>query len=205
MENFDLMAKDFDTDRRIERAQAISNELRMHIVDSTAKSALEYGCGTGLVGLQLIHDFTTILFVDSSPNMIEQVKQKLLSLGRPTDSAICSDFMMTVPQGLKVDYIFTSMTLHHIKDTKTILSRFFNILNNEGHLLIVDIDQDNGSFHADHPDFDGHNGFDQPALADLAGEAGFAKVDTKTFYHGSKMVSGKNEPYTLFILDAVKK
>jgi len=69
---------------------------------------------------------------------------------------------------------------------------------------MVDINTDDGSFHAKYPDFDGHHGFDQTNLASLAIEVGFKKIDIKTFYHGDKTVNGKTNPYSLFILDAVK-
>ena len=204
MDDFNLMAKDFDTDRRVERAKIIADEIRLHISDGHIKSALEYGCGTGLVGIQLINDICSLLFVDSSCAMIEQVKHKLLSLGKASDYAICHDFMEDVPQDIMVDYIFSSLVLHHIKDTRAILSRLYNILNDEGHFIMVDINSDDGSFHAKYPDFDGHHGFEQIALTSLAREVGFKKVDIKTFYHGHKTVNSKTNPYSIFILDAVK-
>lgn len=204
MENFDLIARGYDTDTRIERAKAVSEEIRLHIVDGNIKSALEYGCGTGLVGFGLINDFNTLLFVDSSSGMIEQVKQKLRDMDKPADTAICGDFMTAIPENISVDYIFSSLVLHHIKDTRTILSAFYNILHNGGQLLIVDIDTDDGSFHAKHHDFDGHNGFDQSELISLATETGFRKVYAKTFYHESKTVDGEDKSYSLFILNAMK-
>jgi len=204
MEDFNLMAKDFDTDRRIERAKVIADEIRQHMHDGHAKSALEYGCGTGLVGFQLINDVESMLFVDSSAAMIEQVKQKLHSLGKSTDCADCHDFMVDVPNDIRADYIFSSLVLHHIKDTKAILSRLHGMLNNEGHLLIIDLNTDDGSFHAEYPHFDGHHGFEQPSIVSLATEVGFKKVGIKTFYHGYKTVNGNTNPYSLFILDATK-
>jgi len=69
---------------------------------------------------------------------------------------------------------------------------------------MVDINSDDGSFHAKYPDFDGHHGFEQSTLTSLAREVGFKKVDIKTFYHGHKTVNGKTNPYSIFILDAVK-
>jgi len=198
MEDFDKMAAGFDTTRRIERAKAIAGEIRSHITLGHEKSALEYGCGTGLIGFQLIDDFDSILFVDSSPAMIEQVKQKLLGLYKSADNAICYDFMSSVPPDMKVDYIFSSLVLHHITDTKGILSRFYDMLNDGGRVLIVDIDVDDGSFHSEYPDFDGYNGFEHEGLAELAIAVGFGAVDIRTFYCGSK--GGKE--YSLFILDA---
>ncbi|MCL2508420.1 MAG: methyltransferase [Oscillospiraceae bacterium] len=204
MEYFDLMAKEYDTDVRIKRAKAIADEIRLHIAGGQIKTALEYGCGTGLAGFQLLNDFDSILFADSSPEMIEQVKQKLLVLKKSTETAICCDFMTDSPQDLSVDCIFSVLVLHHIKDTKTILSRLYSALRDGGQLLMIDINTDDGGFHANHPGFDGHNGFDQSALIDLAVEAGFRKAEAKTFYHGSKTAGEEEKPYSLFILDAMR-
>ena len=204
MENFDLRAKDYDTDKRLKRAKAVADEIREHIVDGHRKSAIEYGCGTGLVGIQLVHEFKTLLFVDSSMGMIERVNQKLNELKNPAASALCCDFMNHIPQGLQADYIFSSLVLHHIKDTEKILKRLHNALCSGGHLLIVDVDKEDGSFHAKYPDFDGHNGFDQDFLAKLAVNTGFAEVKSQTFYHGSKTVDERDAAYSLFILDAKK-
>ncbi len=49
----------FDTDRRIERSTKIADEIRARIVDGRNKTAMDYGCGTGLVGLRLVNDFTS--------------------------------------------------------------------------------------------------------------------------------------------------
>ena len=75
MEDFNLMAIDFDNDNRMERAKVIADEIRLHLTNGHKKTALEYGCGTGLVGFNLIDEFNKVYFVDSSIGMIEQVKQ----------------------------------------------------------------------------------------------------------------------------------
>ena len=204
MEYFDLMAKEYDTDARMQRAKAIADEIRSHIAGGPAKTALEFGCGTGLVGLRLLDDFQSIRFVDSSPEMIEQVRRKLLALKKPTDAAICRDVMTGPPRDVSVDCVFSALVLHHIQDTKTILSRLYHMLRQDGRLLIVDINTDGGNFHINHPGFDGHNGFDQSALIALALEAGFRTVKANTFYHGSKMAKEEEKPYSFFILDAMR-
>ncbi|MCL2665926.1 MAG: class I SAM-dependent methyltransferase [Defluviitaleaceae bacterium] len=205
MNIFDIKAKGFDTDERIERAKFFADEIRLHIKDGASKTAMEYGCGTGLVGIRLFGDFKSVLFVDSSIGMIEQVKQKLIGINKPAEFAICRDFLIDCPNDLNADYIFTALTLHHIKNTKAILSHFFNVLNAGGHLLVIDINTDDGGFHADSPFFDGHHGFSQDALAGLVSEIGFANVNAKTFYRGSKKANGTDKPYSVFILDAAKR
>ena len=208
MENFNAMAKDFDTDRRIHRAKIISDKIRTHIAGGHKKSAMEYGCGTGLIGLQFVDDFNTLLLIDSSHEMINQVQQKLKNLNNPMISAICCDLCCDLLEGTAeippVDYIFSSLVLHHIQNTEAILRRFYDMLNKGGHLLIVDLNADDGSFHAEYPDFEGHNGFAHSTLIALAQKAGFKNTNIETFYHDSKVYKGKENPYSLFILDAAK-
>jgi len=201
MADFDSLAKDYDTDKRIKRAVYFSDELRLRITEGHNKTALEYGCGTGLVGFNLIYDFRLIVFVDSSAQMIEQVNQKLLSLGNTSSFAICRDFITDIPRGLKVDYIFTSLVLHHIEDTKTILSRFYSILNDKGHLFIIDkngINMGDGILRPSALDPDEYDGFDQFAMTSLAKEIGFITAETKSLDYDS--TDGKG----FFILDALK-
>ncbi|MCL2286263.1 MAG: class I SAM-dependent methyltransferase [Firmicutes bacterium] len=201
-ENFDAMAQGFDTDRRIDRAEIIADEIRGHITSGREKSAIEFGCGTGLVGLQLAEEFSKLLLIDFSAEMVGQVEQKINKLGIPSISALCCDIMADTELNLRADYIFSSLVLHHIIDTEAILRRFYTMLNDGGHLVIVDIDQEDGSFHAKYPEFEGHNGFSHAALKALALKAGFATVNIDTFYHDSKVHNGKESPYSLFILDA---
>ena len=51
MENFDEMAESYDTADRIERSKMFADEFKKYIKDSKNKTAFEFGCGTGLVGL----------------------------------------------------------------------------------------------------------------------------------------------------------
>jgi ubiquinone/menaquinone biosynthesis C-methylase UbiE len=204
MTNFDLIAENYDTDARTERAKAVADEIRKHVIDGKNKSAIEFGCGTGLVGLELLDSFDSIIFMDSSAGMIKQVEQKLLNMNTEKSQAICCDLTEGVPDNLSADYIFSSLVLHHIVDTKAILTRLFSLLNKDGHLLIIDLNIEDGSFHSNHNNYDGHNGFEQPILKELVLKVGFKKAEIQTFYHGKKFVNENAIPYSLFILDAVK-
>lgn len=204
MNTFDAAARDWETEKRRIRALAVADKIRSHIKDTGAKIALEYGCGTGLVGFSLIDMFETLYFCDSSRGMIEQVGQKLSEMGLTTERAICLDLMTSELPDIKVDCIFLSLALHHIKDTHGILSRFYALLNESGHLIVVDLDAEDGSFHEDFAGFDGHNGYDQSELCGMAREVGFKDIAIETFFRDIKKGREKDTPYSLFILDAVK-
>jgi tRNA/tmRNA/rRNA uracil-C5-methylase (TrmA/RlmC/RlmD family) len=91
---FILTDKNSDTaDRnyiyKYQTAESILDKISKHIEKySVNESAVEFGCGTGLVGFQLIENFKSITFVDSSSGMIEQVNKKISGQGIKTASAL---------------------------------------------------------------------------------------------------------------------
>jgi ubiquinone/menaquinone biosynthesis C-methylase UbiE len=205
MEVFNAISDSYDNSRRTERAKAIADELRSHIVARPDTDAIEYGCGTGLVGLQLADMFRSLLLVDYSSGMLKQAERKIQDLMINNVSTLCSDFLKGVPEGLHADCIFISMALHHIKDTEGIFNIFYNILNPGGQLLVVDINSGGSDFHAKYPGFSGHNGFEQEALIEQAAALGFSAIEAKTFYQSGKNVSGEWIPYSLFCLTAKRQ
>jgi hypothetical protein len=55
-----------------------------------------------------------------------------------------------------------------------VLTGFRQLLAPRGHLCIADLEREDGSFHG--ADFDGHHGFERPALTDELTRAGFTHV-----------------------------
>ncbi len=197
------------TKMRFNRTQKIIEKIREHIVDGKNKAAIDYGCGTGDIGIQLMRDFKNVLMIDSSPEKVNQVKQRLTDLNSPNVEVFCYDIMddeenWCTPEKLQADYIIISLALHHIKDTETVLKRLYSMLYEGGHLLVVDIDEEDGGFHTQYPDFNGHNGFNHSALVKQVKDAGFSAVLIETFYHDVNVFEEKEYVYSLFILDALK-
>ena len=62
-EYFDQAASDWNRlGYRHKRAQAVADQLRRQIVILPGMKALEFGCGTGLLGFPLIADFEFVTF-----------------------------------------------------------------------------------------------------------------------------------------------
>ncbi len=68
------MAARYDREDRVAQARRIVEAVRRELSDTAGKTAMDFGCGTGLIGLGLIDLFASMLFVDASPEMIEQVQ-----------------------------------------------------------------------------------------------------------------------------------
>jgi len=194
---FEMMANRYDTSERMQIAKATSDAIREYLVDANNKNAIDFGCGTGLVGMHLLNDFNSMLFLDTSQNMINQIKQKITNFNIQNANTLCFDFEKEDRSDLHADYIFMAQVLLHINDVEAVLSRLYDVLNVGGHLIIVDFNK-NEEVVSDMV----HNGFDQEKLRDLMTKIGYRNIQSKTFYTGSKMFMGKDA--SLFILDSKK-
>ncbi|AFL99909.1 MULTISPECIES: class I SAM-dependent methyltransferase [Desulfitobacterium] len=196
-DKFELIANIYDTSERIQIAKVSSNAIREYLVDAKGKNAIDFGCGTGLVGMNLLNDFNSMLFLDTSQNMINQIKQKISGSNIQNAATLCFDFEKDSLPDLHADYIFMAQVLLHINDVELVLSRLYKVLNERGHLLIVDFNKNEKIV----PDMV-HNGFDQIELADIMTKIGYKDIQSKTFYTGSKIFMGHDA--SLFILDSQK-
>lgn len=198
MENnvFEQMAKKYDSNERVELAKIIVEEVRSHIQHYKSKSLLDYGCGTGLIGLQLTDLVDSVLLVDSSEQMLEVVKTKIVQKGMTNCKVLLSDFTEHIPE-LKTDIVLMSLVLLHIPDTKMVLQRLFSILNDGGKLIIVDFDKNDK---VNHPKV--HNGFKHESLKSILLDVGFKIVDIKTFYRGNRLFM--NQDASMFIANVTK-
>lgn len=196
-DKFEMIADKYETSERIHIAKVSSIAIREFLVDTNSKNAIDFGCGTGLVGMNLLNDFNSMLFLDASQNMINQVKEKIISSNIQNAGGLCFDFENDNLSDLHADYIFMAQVLLHINDVKLVLSRLYEVLNKSGHLIIVDFDK-NEKIVSDMV----HNGFDQIALTDIMTKIGYRDIQSKTFYTGSKIFMGHDA--SLFILDSQK-
>nr|WP_243735040.1 class I SAM-dependent methyltransferase [Paenibacillus turpanensis] len=136
-----MIANVYDTPERIQIARVSSDAIRNYLVDAKSKKAIDFGCGTGLVGMNLINDFHSILFLDTSQNMINQIQQKITDLNIQNANTICFDFEKESLSDLQADYIFMAQVLLHIDEVELVLTRLFDVLCEGGHLLIVDFNK----------------------------------------------------------------
>lgn len=197
-DKFEMIADSYDTPERIQIAKVSSDAIQEYLVDTKGKNAIDFGCGTGLVGMNLLNDFNSILFLDTSQNMINQIKQKFSGSNIQNASTLCFDFEKDSRSDLHADYIFMVQVLLHISDAELVLSRLYEVLNEGGHLLIVDFNK-NEKIVSDMV----HHGFYQIELANIMTKIGYKNVQSKTFYTGSKIFMGQDA--SMFILDSQKK
>ena len=194
---FNSIAERYDTEQQIRIAGIAAREMKKFITDSNGRDALDYGCGTGLIGLEMTDMFRSVLLVDSASNMIRIVKEKIADRKITNAVALCSDMLKQSANDKKVDYIFMSQVLLHIGDVDQVLRRMYELLNPNGHLLIVDFDK-NEQVNSDQV----HNGFDQQELKEYLLKIGFDDIESYNFYEGENIFMKQDA--VLFILNAIK-
>lgn len=205
MSRFDEEAKDWDTPKSQERARNIAEAIRSHVPLSSKMSAFEYGCGTGQLSFELKKEIGSITLADSSTGMLDVLRQKIRNRSVKDMKSVNLDLTKNPLPNEKFDLVYTMMTLHHIRDTQLILSKFCELLNPGGYLCIADLDKEDGAFHGHDVD-DVHLGFDRTELANLAEKTGFTNIDFSTAYTMVKEVdeSGKTKRFPIFLMVSQK-
>jgi 2-polyprenyl-3-methyl-5-hydroxy-6-metoxy-1,4-benzoquinol methylase len=199
--HFDSKARQWDEnpvfrERGLKIAEAIREAVPLH----RQMSALDYGCGTGLLSFPLKNELGAILMADSSGGMLEVVREKIAAQGVTNMTTLQLDLLVDPPPAQRFDLIFTAMTLHHVPDTDHILAVFHDLLNPGGYLCIADLDEEDGSFHG--LEVDVHHGFDRADLSRRTAQAGFADVRFQTVFSIAKEHATGTRDYPVFLMTA---
>lgn len=199
--HFDNKARQWDDNPVFqERGLKIAQAIRKAIPLRPNMSALDYGCGTGLLSFPLKDALGDILLADSSSGMLEVVREKIAAQGVTHMTPIQLDLLTDPAPTQKFDLIVTAMTLHHVPDTNQILRVFHDLLNPGGYLCIADLDKEDGSFHG--PEVNLHHGFDQADLGQRTTQAGLTDVHFQTVFTITKARENGTRDYPVFLMAA---
>ncbi len=203
MNEFDQKAARWDAKPvRVERAQAVAEGIQAAVPLSANMTALEYGCGTGLLSFALQPYLGHITLADSSSGMLTVLREKIAAGDIQNMTPLPLDLMIDPLPAERYQLLYTLLTLHHIADTDHMLRAFYDMLDTPGYLCVADLDKEDGTFHDD--EFHGHLGFDREALSTQAGQAGFQRISFSTAYHQIKDVNGVSKDFPIFLMVARK-
>lgn len=202
--NFDSQAKTWDDDpMKTTRAEVVAKEIQTQIPLAPHMSALEYGCGTGLLSFALRTQFKHITLADSSNGMLDVLREKITTGNIANMVPLKLDLVTDPLPEERYDVVHSLMTLHHVPDIDAVLKGLHSLLAAPGYLCIADLDSEDGSFHG--PDFSGHKGFDRDALQEQAVQAGFSNIRFSSVFTIRKAVAGGGEKdFPVFLMVAEK-
>jgi ubiquinone/menaquinone biosynthesis C-methylase UbiE len=196
--DFDGRARTWDEDAaKRDRAQRVADAIASRVPSLAGKTVLEYGAGTGLLGLALQPLVAAVTLADSSREMLAVAAEKIASGGLRNARTLHLDLTAAPMPDARFDVVCTLMTLHHIPDTDGILSAFHRLLSSGGIACIADLDREDGSFHG--PGFKGHNGFDRAELRMRLERSGFHDVRIDTVLEVSKVTAAGPRAFPVFL------
>jgi ubiquinone/menaquinone biosynthesis C-methylase UbiE len=204
MSEFDQKAKEWDKNlMHIERTRAVAKKLLEMVPITSNMKAMEFGAGTGLLSFYLKERFSEITLMDSSLEMLKMAEQKMEPGDHLKFKTLFFDLEKDDYTGDPFHIIFSQMVLHHIKDIKAILRKFYHLLSPGGILAIADLYKEDGSFHDEIIDV--HPGFDPARLSLILEKQGFNHITFHPcFIIRKENPAGEIKEYPVFLLTAEK-
>lgn len=202
---FDKAAASWDENpARVKLAADIARTISEQIALTPAMDVLDFGCGTGLLTLNLQPHVRSVTGVDTSRGMLDVLEAKIASQNLTNvTTALFDPADENLPDGT-YHLITTNMTFHHIKEIEPIIARFYRLAAPSGYLCIADLDLDDGQFHGSDDDVF-HFGFDRSKLRGMLINSGFDEVRDTTAAEITKPDrEGNMRRFTVFLLTGRK-
>lgn len=195
---FDARARTWDEDAaKRARAESVARAIAARVPGLATKRVLEYGAGTGLLGLALQPLVAEVTLADASAGMLAVAGEKIAAAGLRNVRTLPLDLSSGPAPELEVDLVCSLMTLHHIPDTDGILRAFQRLLPAGGYACLADLDREDGSFHG--AGFTGHQGFDRAELGARLERSGFRDVRFETVFEVRKETAAGPRAYPVFL------
>jgi len=195
MSRFDRLAQEWDLKpERVKSAKKVSDKLKS-LFDLKGMDILDYGAGTGLVSFDLCEDARRVVAMDYSKGMLEEIEKKAQKVGIDNVHTRQHDMNKEDLPKEQFDLFISSMTMHHIEDTKDFLTKARSSLVKGGYVAINDLELEDGTFHSMGNDDVAHFGFDTVALKALFEEVGLEVVLLETVE-----VISKKKDYPIFLI-----
>ncbi len=191
-----------ESPRRIQTANAVFRAIFKTVPLAKKMKILDFGCGTGLVTMQIQPYINSVTAVDSSAGMLNVLREKIETRKiKNIQTVLINDNTDSLPDE-KYDLIMSSMTLHHIHDYQILLSKMFHMLNPGAYICIADLEKETGDFHDENTEAV-HHGFDPEILKENLTEIGYQSAAYERIYTITKETKeGKLKNFPLFLIIA---
>jgi len=198
IDHFKNKSKSWDmSSMRVQNAKSIAELIVKNIKFSPDMEVMDLGAGTGLLSYFIAPYVAKIVAVDNSPSMLDEFKAKALEFDSETE--VLEADISTQEIDRKFDGIISSMTIHHVEDTKALFSKLYTMLNKNGFIAIADLDTEDGSFHSDNAGVF-HHGFDRKTVEGIAKEVGFKNIK----FDLASTINKPQATFTVFLMTAEK-
>ena len=194
VDHFANKSKSWDMNsKRVKNAKSIAELIIDNVALSSTMKIMDLGAGTGLLSYFIAPYVDTIVAVDNSPSMLKKFKEKSKEFACKTEILELDLSQKNIEQ--KFDGIISSMTIHHIEDTKTLFEKLYAMLNKDGFIALADLDSEDGTFHSDNAGVF-HFGFEREVLTTIAKEVGFKDIR----FELANTIKKPHNDFTVFLM-----
>lgn len=198
---FDKVAGTWDTNPvRVELAKKVGQAIAEKIPLHEKMLMMDFGCGSGLISLQLASKVSFITAADRSTGMLHVLAANMSNAGIHNVKAQDLKSDMNFNSQEKYNLITANMVLHHVKDIDKQLQEFHGWNNKQGWLALSDLEPEDGTFHKSEAGTV-HFGIDPQLIAGKLEKLGYVVHPVSRVYEVEK----KEKMYPVFLLVAQKQ
>lgn len=130
-EIFDLVAAEYDFAASLEK----NYDFFLQNLSTYKGAALDIGCGSGILALELSKHYESVVGVDSSDKMLAIAR---LKRSAPNILYLQMDANQLSRLNKKFELIVSAATLHHLEDISATLKAIKDLLNPSGKIVLLD-------------------------------------------------------------------
>jgi predicted TPR repeat methyltransferase len=194
MSHFNEAANTWDSPEKVKRVESLGEKIKVNprFLARENMDIMDFGCGTGLLGFQFIDNAKSIVGIDTSQGMLDVFDEKTINQNNFESLNVNLE---DTPINRKFDLIVSSMTFHHLKDPGHMISKFSEMLNENGQIALIDLETEDGSFHGDNQKMGvNHFGFSKEEVMTWA-----AAADVSADYSTVEEINKNDKTYKLFL------